>query len=133
MGVWNFVSSDQFGEQTAAHIGKGGFKGITLSPQHVKEWINLFPIAAYVSDTLEHIYAAHLNKLGEEGEKRPKHREEGCSRRKADKEDCERGLGRSSQSILIHSMTTMIVYTTLSQGKLHFMKSKLQMLTDLET
>ena len=29
---WNAVSADQFGEQTAIKIGKGGLKGITLSP-----------------------------------------------------------------------------------------------------
>ena len=30
-GSWNGVSSDQFGEQTAIRIGKGGLKGMTLS------------------------------------------------------------------------------------------------------
>ena len=45
-GVWNSVSSDQFGEQTAVRIGKGGLKGVTLSPELVKEWIDSFPITA---------------------------------------------------------------------------------------
>ena len=51
---WNAVSADQFGEQTAIKIGKGGLKGITLSPEQVAEWIDSFPISAYVSDALDH-------------------------------------------------------------------------------
>ena len=53
-GSWNAVSADQFGEQTAIKIGKGGLKGITLSPEQVAEWIDSFPISAYVSDALDH-------------------------------------------------------------------------------
>ena len=30
-GSWNAVSADQFGEQTAITIGKGGLKGFILS------------------------------------------------------------------------------------------------------
>lgn len=47
-GSWNGVSSDQFGEQTAIRIGKGGLKGMTLSPEMVAEWINSFPVTAYL-------------------------------------------------------------------------------------
>ena len=54
---WNAVSADQFGEQTAIKIGKGGLKGITLSPEQVAEWIDSFPISAYVSDALDHCYS----------------------------------------------------------------------------
>ena len=43
-GSWNAVSADQFGEQAAIKIGKGGLKGITLSPEQVAEWIESFPI-----------------------------------------------------------------------------------------
>ena len=39
-GSWNAVSADQFGEQTAIKIGKGGLKGIPLSPEQVAEWID---------------------------------------------------------------------------------------------
>ena len=53
-GSWNAVSADQFGEQTAIKIGKGGVKGITLSSTQVAEWIESFTISAYVSDTLDH-------------------------------------------------------------------------------
>ena len=55
-GGWNSVSSDQFGEQTAIRIGKGGLKGMILSPEMVEEWINSFPVTAYLSDTMAHIY-----------------------------------------------------------------------------
>ena len=50
-GSWNGVSSDQFGEQTAIRIGKG----MTLSPDMVTEWIDSFPLTAYISDTMDHI------------------------------------------------------------------------------
>ena len=54
-GWWNSVSSDdQFGKQTAIKIGTGGLKGISLSSAHVAEWINSFPISAYITDTLDH-------------------------------------------------------------------------------
>ena len=36
-GVWNSVSSDQFGEQTAVKIRTCGLKGILLSPTQVVE------------------------------------------------------------------------------------------------
>ena len=43
-GYWNAVSADQFGEQTAIKIGKGGLKGMTLAAELVSEWIDAFPI-----------------------------------------------------------------------------------------
>ena len=46
-GYWNAVSADQFGEQTAIRICKGGLKGITLSADPVGEWIDAFPITAH--------------------------------------------------------------------------------------
>ena len=55
-GYWNAVSSDQFGEQTAIRIGKGGLKGMTLSADLVSEWINAFLITCTVSDRLNGIY-----------------------------------------------------------------------------
>ena len=55
-GYWNAVSSDQFGEQTAIRIGKGGLKGMTLSADLVSEWIDAFPITCTVSDRLYGIY-----------------------------------------------------------------------------
>ena len=55
-GYWNAVSADQFGEQTAIKIGKGGLKGMTLSAELVSEWIDAFPITTYVSDHLDGIY-----------------------------------------------------------------------------
>ena len=57
---WNAVSADQFGKQTTIMIGKGGMNGITLSSTQVAEWINSFPISAYVSDTLDHCYSPDL-------------------------------------------------------------------------
>ena len=43
------MSADQFGEQTAIRIGKGGLKGITLSADLVGEWIDAFPIRSFRS------------------------------------------------------------------------------------
>ena len=53
-GSWNAVSADQFGEQTAIKIGNGGLTCIRLSQEQVAEWIDSFPISAYVSDALDH-------------------------------------------------------------------------------
>lgn len=47
-GYWNAVSADQFGDQTAIKIGKGGLKGMTLSAELVSEWIDAFPVTARV-------------------------------------------------------------------------------------
>ena len=55
-GGWNSVSGDQFGEQTAIKTGKGGLKGMTLSPELVTEWIDSFPISVYLSDAMERRY-----------------------------------------------------------------------------
>ena len=40
------LSADQFGEQMAIKIGKGGLNGFTLSSTQVAEWIDSFPISA---------------------------------------------------------------------------------------
>ena len=53
---WNAASSDQFGEQTAIKIGKGGLKRITLDQEMVTEWLSVFPIGAYLCDTIVLLY-----------------------------------------------------------------------------
>ena len=85
-GSWNAVSADQFGEQTAIKIGKGGQKGITLSPEQVAEWIDSFPISAYVSDAVDHCYSPDQANSSSE----TPHKEEGIKRRKGDTDDRRR-------------------------------------------
>jgi hypothetical protein len=84
-GIWNGVSSDQFGEQTAIRIGKVGLKGMTLSPEMVAEWIESFPITAYISDTMEHLYPIPAD--ASETRNVPRHKEEGQKRREMDADD----------------------------------------------
>ena len=84
-GSWNAVSSDQFGEQTAIKIGKGGLKGITLDPVMVTEWISAFPIGAYICDTVD-----LLHEEDQPNEKEVLHKEEGFSRRRLDADDRRR-------------------------------------------
>ena len=97
-GGWNSVSSDQFGEQTAIRIGKGGLKGMTLSPEMVEEWINSFPVTAYLSDTMAHIYPNPPVKENEDQaapsttKTGPRHKEEGRKRREMDADDRRRIL-----------------------------------------
>lgn len=67
-GIWNGVSSDLFGEQTAIQIGKGGLKGMNLSL-----WIDSFPITAYISDTMEHLYSVPAD--ASETRNVPRHKE----------------------------------------------------------
>lgn len=105
-GVWNSVSSDQFGEQTAVRIGKGGLKGVTLSQEQVKEWIDSFPITAYMSDTFDHMFPEDPRKKKGEDESGMKHKEESISRRKTDAEDREairQELAKHSHPLNDHS------------------------------
>ena len=95
-GSWNGVSSDQFGEQTAIRIGKGGLKGITLSQEMVAEWIDSFPVTAYLSDTMAHIYPDPSIKESKDQagasttSSGPRHKEEGRKRREMDADDRRR-------------------------------------------
>ena len=82
-GSWNAVSADQFGEQTAIKIGKGGLDGITLSSTQVAKWIDSFPISAYISDTLDHCYSSDLSSSSSE----MPYKEEGVKRCKVDEDD----------------------------------------------
>ena len=47
-GIWNYVSVDQFGEQTYITKGKmpGGLKGLTMSEDQVAIWMESYPICA---------------------------------------------------------------------------------------
>ena len=76
-GRWNFVSSDQFGEQTAIKIGKGGLKGISLSS---------FPISAYITDPLDHWYSPDEPDSSSE----MPHTEEGVKSCNVDEDDRQR-------------------------------------------
>ena len=77
------MSSDQFGEQTAIKTGKGGLKGISLSSAQVAEWINSFPISAYITDTLDHCYSPDEPESSSE----MLHTEKGVKRCKVDEDD----------------------------------------------
>ena len=101
-GSWNAVSADEFGEQTAIKIGKGGLKGITLSPEQVAEWIALFPISAYVSDALDHCYSPDQANSSNE----TPHKEEGIKIRNVDTDDRRRiseELDKCSHPLVIES------------------------------
>ena len=86
-GCWNSVSGDQFVEQTAIKTGKGGLKGITLSPELVTEWIDSFPISVYVSYDMGHMYS-QADQLPNSSSQ-TKHKEEGNTRRKLEFDDRE--------------------------------------------
>jgi hypothetical protein len=51
------LSSDQFGEQTTIKIGKSSLKGMTLIPELVSEWIDVYPITVHVADRVDYIYS----------------------------------------------------------------------------
>ena len=82
-GFWNSVSSDQFGEQTAVRYGKGGLKGLTLSPEKVSTWINSFPISSYIARTLELCFPEKKTRKST-SDNEIRHKEEGQKRREAD-------------------------------------------------
>ncbi|KAG1662802.1 hypothetical protein GQR58_020746 [Nymphon striatum] len=101
-GSWNSVSGDQFGEQTAIKTGKGGLKGMTLSPELVTEWIDSFPISVYLSDAMEHLYSDQTPKSSPQ----TKHKEEGVEWQKLDLDDREKislELAKHSHSMTVHS------------------------------
>ena len=101
-GYWNSVSSDQFGEQTAIKTGKGGLKGMTLSAELVTEWINAFPIMAYMSDSMVSLYSEEET----ENIKSPKHKEEGSKRQKLDYDDIQKivsELAKHSHPLIVES------------------------------
>ena len=64
-------------------LAKGGLKGMVLSPDMVAEWIDSFPITAYISDTKDHIYpgaadSMTINQVSEKDERiGPHDKEEG--------------------------------------------------------
>ena len=110
-GSWNAISADQFGEQTAVKIEKGGLKGVTLSSAQVAEWIDSFPISAYVSDRLDNCYAPDLASASSE----TPHKEEGVKRCKVDEDDhrrIRRELGKCS-----HPLNTESVLYNIHNGQ----------------
>ena len=85
-GYWNSASSDQFGEQTAIKTGKGGLRGLTLSPELVSEWIDSFPISAFLSDAMENLYS----EKDCTSSMQVKHKEEGKKRKELDSDELSR-------------------------------------------
>ena len=111
-GTWNSVSADQFGEQMTLKIGKVESKGITLSPAQVAEWIESFPISAYLSDVLDHCFTSDISCAPGE----TPHKEEGMKRQKLDQDDRQcisTDLNRCSHQLKI----TCNVLCDISDGK----------------
>ena len=84
--------------QTAIKIGKGGLKGITLSPEQLAEWIDSFPISAYVSFAPDHCYSPDQANSSSE----TPHKDEGIKRRNVDTDDRRRiseELGKCSHPL----------------------------------
>ena len=75
-GIWNYLSVDQFGEQTYTKKGKmpGDLKGLTMSEDQLAIWVESYPICSHVTLAIESIYSADdetkEEKRKEEGEKR---------------------------------------------------------------
>ena len=82
-GHRNAVSGDQFSEQTAITIGKGGLNGMTLSPELTSEWIDAFPFTMLVTKLLDDIYDEQPKSQSNGA----KHKEEMPSRRNLDAAD----------------------------------------------
>ena len=59
-GIWNYVSADQFVQQTYIKKGKipGGLKGLTMSEDQVAIWVGSYPICAHVTLAIESMYSA---------------------------------------------------------------------------
>ena len=59
---------------------------MTLSPELVTEWIDLFPVAVYLTDAMEHLYSEEAPSSSVQ----TKHKEEGEKRQKLDSDDRQR-------------------------------------------
>ena len=84
--IWNYVSVDQFGEQTYITKGKmpGSLKGLTMSEDQVAIWVESYPICAHVTLTIESMY------LADDETKEEKRKEDGEKRRILDTDDRNR-------------------------------------------
>ena len=79
-------------KSTAIRIGKGGLKGMTLSPEMVTKWIDYFPITAHIADIMDHIYPGTSvdDSSGDGVGERNSHNEEGKKRIALDSDDRNR-------------------------------------------
>ena len=57
-GIWNYVSADQFGEQTYTKKGKmpGGLKGLTMSEHQVAIRVESYPVCAHFTLAIESMH-----------------------------------------------------------------------------
>ena len=85
--VWNFVFSDQFGEQTYIRYGKakGGLVGITLNADQVSGWVLSYHMCNTVSLAMDDMFDNEDD--SEMGGPHVKHKEEGLRRRRLDADD----------------------------------------------
>ena len=109
-GIWNFVSADQFGEQTYTKKGKmpGVLKGLTMSEDQVAIWVASYPICAHVTLAIESMYSDD-NETKEE-----KRKEEGEKRRILDTDDRNSCLRRVEEAFPSSQMTSSSLYNIIN-------------------
>ena len=105
-GIRNYVSVDQFGEQTYITKGKmpGGLKGLTMSEDQVAIWVESYPICAHVTLAIESMYS-------DDETKEEKRKEEGEKRRILDTDDrnsCLRRVEEASSQMTSSSLYNII-------------------------
>ena len=68
----NYVSVDQFGEQTYIKKGKmpGGLKGLTMKEDEVAIWVESYPICVHVTLAIESMYSADDEMKEETGQQK---------------------------------------------------------------
>ena len=109
-GIWNYVSVEQFGEQTYITKGKmpGGLKGLTMSEDQVAIWVESYPICAHVTLAIESMYSA------DDETKEEKRKEEGEKRRIIETDDRSSCLRRVEEAFPSSQMTSSSLYNIIN-------------------
>ena len=108
-GIWNYVSADQFGEQTYINNGKmpGVLKGLTMSEDQVAIWVESYSICADVTLAIESMYSA-------DDEMEEKRKAEGEKRRILDTDDRNSCLRRVEEAFPSSQITSSSFYNIIN-------------------
>ena len=109
-GIWNYVSADQFGEQTYTKNGKmpGGLKGLTMSEDQVAICVESYPVCAHVTLAIESMDSA------DDESKEEKRKEDGEKRRILDSDDRNSCLRRVEEAFPSCQMTSSSLYNIIN-------------------
>ena len=112
------VSTDQFGEQTYIRRGKcpGGLKSISTSKEQVAQWVECYPVLAFLSDAFDDMYQVPDDQRQNKPTPESKHKEEGIKRQKSD--DADRKKMEEKLRSLTHPLEQSTQVFNLVNGRM---------------